>query len=124
MKIPIRTTKNNFHRKMLEVLKIFPPISNLRPKELDVLGEIMKQNEAYRTLSKSKRRMIILSKENKKEIQNRLKISPAFMNNILTTLRKYRLLTRENDLIPLLDIIPDNKFTVEIEFRTDASEDN
>ena len=124
MKIPIRTTKNNFHRKMLEVLKIFPPISNLRPKELDVLGEIMKQNEAYRTLSKSKRRMIILSKENKKDIQNRLKISPAFMNNILTTLRKYRLLTRENDLIPLLDIIPDNKFTVEIEFRTDASEDN
>lgn len=124
MKIPIRTTKNNFHRKMLEVLKIFPPISNLRPKELDVLGEIMRQNEAYRTLSKSKRRMIILSKENKKEIQNRLKISPAFMNNILTTLRKYRLLTRENDLIPLLDIIPDNKFTVEIEFRTDASEDN
>ncbi len=124
MKIPIRTTKNNFHRKMLEVLKIFPPISNLRPKELDVLGEIMKQNEAYRTLSKSKRRMIILSKENKKDIQDRLKISPAFMNNILTTLRKYRLLTRENDLIPLLDIIPDNKFTVEIEFRTDASEDN
>lgn len=124
MKIPIRTTKNNFHRKMLEVLKIFPPISNLRPKELDVLGEIMRQNEAYRTLSKSKRRMIILSKENKKEIQNRLKISPAFMNNILTTLRKYRLLTRENDLIPLLDIIPDNKFTVEIEFRTDASENN
>lgn len=124
MKIPIRTTKNNFHRKMLEVLKIFSPISNLRPKELDVLGEIMKQNEAYRTLSKSKRRMIILSKENKKDIQDRLKISPAFMNNILTTLRKYRLLTRENDLIPLLDIIPDNKFTVEIEFRTDASEDN
>ena len=124
MKIPIRTTKNNFHRKMLEVLKIFPPISNLRPKELDVLSEIMKQNEAYRTLSKSKRRMIILSKENKKDIQDRLKISPAFMNNILTTLRKYRLLTRENDLIPLLDIIPDNKFTVEIEFRTDASEDN
>lgn len=124
MKIPIKTTKEKLYRQILEVLKLFPPVSNLRPKELTVLAELMKQNEEYRTLSKTKRRMIMLSKESKKEIQDKFNISPAYLNNILTTLRKYRILNKDGSLITVFDVIPQNKFTIEIELISYETEDN
>lgn len=124
MKIPIRTTKEKFYRQVLEVLKIFPPVSHLRPKEMGILADIMSQNEQLVTFSKAKRKMIIFSKENRKEMQERHNISSAFLNNILTKLRRYKLLSKTNDLTPILDIIPDNKFSIEIEIVSYETENN
>lgn len=116
MKIPLRTTKSKFYRQVLEVLKSFPPINKLRPKEMDLLAEFMRQNAENKDLPRNKRRIILFSTENRKEIQDKLGMSQAFFNNNLSVLRKYGLISKDNDLIPLLDIDDIEGFSIEISF--------
>jgi DNA-binding MarR family transcriptional regulator len=114
MKIPVRTTKDRFFRQILEILRSFPPINKLRPKELDLLAEFMKQNSDNASLPKNKRRIIIFSTENRKEIQDKLEMSQASFNNNLFVLRKHGLINKDNDLISLLDIEDIENYTIEI----------
>lgn len=117
MKIPLRTTEDRFYRQVLEVLKSFPPINKLRPKELDLLAEFMKQNADNRALSKGQRRIILFSTENRRLIQDKLEMSQASFNNNLSVLRKYGLITKDNDILSLLDVDYSNKFSIEIKFH-------
>jgi len=116
MKIPLRTNRNRFYREVLEVLKSFPPINKLRPKELDLLAEFMKQNAENKDIPPNKRRIILFSTENRKVIQDKLGMSQAVFNNNLFGLRKYGLITKDNDLLPLLDIPEQDNFFIEIKF--------
>jgi DNA-binding MarR family transcriptional regulator len=126
MKIPLKTSNKRFYRQVLEVLRSFPPINKLRPKELDLLAEFMKQNAELSFLSKNKRRAILFSTENRRQIQENLNMTQATFNNNLSGLRRYKLVTKENDLIPLLDIKDINEleddFSIEIKFYVTNSE--
>lgn len=119
MKIPLRTTENKFYRQILEVLKSFPPINKLKPKEMDLLAEFMKQNADNMSLPKNKRRIIMFSTENRKEIQEKLGMSQAYFNNNLSILRKYGLITKDNDILPLLDIPKHKEFSIEVKFTVE-----
>lgn len=120
MKIPLRTNPQKFYRQILEVLRSFPPVNKLRPKELDLLAEFMKQNAEYSFLPKNKRRAVLFSTDNRRQIQEKLNMTQATFNNNLSGLRRYGLITKENDLIPLLDVkdIQDmgNDFSIEVKF--------
>ena len=102
-KINLPTTKETFYRQFLEVLKTFPPISKLRPRELEVLAQIMLQNDKYRHLDDDSRQIIVLSTNVRVRIRESIGISEENMNNILSTLRKYKVLTKDNKLIKYFD---------------------
>ena len=120
--LPIRTTKNKFYRQVLEVLRSFPPINKLSPRELDLLAEFMRQNNDMADVPVNKRRILIFSTENRKEIMDNLNLSQAVFNNNLSKLRKVGVITKNNDLIPLLNIPDINNFAINIRFNVQTPE--
>lgn len=95
--IPIKTDKDKFYRQVLEVLRSVPPINKLRPKELDVLAELLKQKDTYVLLGAHKY-TVIFSTENRKAIREQCELSVESFNNILSALRKYNIITKDNKL--------------------------
>ncbi len=102
--IPIKTTKEKFYRQILEVLKSVPPINKLRPKELDTLAEIMRQNDKYSSMGAVKY-TIIFSTEIRKEMYTNIGIKEASFNNNLSILRKYKVINSDNRLNPFFETI-------------------
>jgi len=116
MNIPIKTTKIRFHREILDIIKSLPPLNKLTNRELELLAEIMKQYQDNSDVPKDQRKYIIFSAENRHAIQDNLKISKGNMNTYLVKLRKYKLLTKDNNLSPVLDI-PYGEFDIDIKFK-------
>lgn len=106
--IPIKTDNDKFYRQFLEVLKSVPPINKLRPKELDVLAEIIRQNNLLKGYPDEHKNSILLSSASKKEIMDNVGIGADSLNNNLSMLRKYNILSKENRL---------NKFFNGIDFN-------
>lgn len=106
--IPIKTDNDKFYRQFLEVLKSVPPINKLRPKELDVLAEIVRQNNLLKGYPDEHKNSILLSAASKKEIMDKVGIGADSLNNNLSMLRKYNILSKENRL---------NKFFNGIDFN-------
>ena len=105
--IPIKTDNDKFYRQFLEVLRSVPPINKLRPKELDVLAEIVRQNSLLKDYPEEHKNTILLSQTSKKEIMDKINIGADSLNNNLSVLRKFNILTKDNRL---------NKFFNGIEF--------
>lgn len=70
----------------------------------------------------NKRRILIFSTENRKEIMDNLNLSQAVFNNNLSKLRKVGIITKNNDLIPLLNIPDINNFAINIRFNVQTPE--
>lgn len=70
----------------------------------------------------NKRRILIFSTENRKEIMDNLNLSQAVFNNNLSKLRKVGVITKNNDLIPLLNIPDINNFAINIRFNVQTPE--
>jgi len=104
MNIPIKTNKDRFHKEVLDIIRALPPLNLFTDRELELLSEIMKQYQEYSDIDKDQRKHLIFSKENRIKIQNKLKISKGNMNTYLVKMRKYNLLTKDNDLVKILDI--------------------
>ena len=117
MNIPIDTTPEKFFRQLIGLLSNFPPIKGLRPRELDVLAEILKQNYRLRDISQEVRSIVTFSTENRKVMCNNLGISEDTMNNNLSILRKNEVLTKDNKIVKFLDIIPKDLYRVSITFN-------
>lgn len=117
-KIPIKTNKDKFFRQFLELIRSIPPISTLRPKELDVLAEIMYQNDKYGDLDKTVRHKMVFDTATRREMMLKVGISADSFNNNLSILRKRKLLTKDNKLIPFLDTVRYNKdYKLEFNFK-------
>lgn len=116
MNIPVTTNENKFHRQVLEILRTFPPISNLRNRELDLLAEIMKQYQLYKNLDKVARKEVVFSTSNRQNIRKILNISAPNMNSYLYRLRKFKLLSKDNELLPILDISTSD-FNINIQLK-------
>lgn len=115
MRIPIKTTKQKFHRQILEVLKALPPINRLRPQELEILAEIMYLYDLNNDVPRNKRKHVVFSTESRRAMQEKFGLSTPSINNILTVLRKHKILSKDNDLMPFLVMPYQDKFTIEIE---------
>ncbi len=120
MKIKRNVDKSTFYREVLELLRSFPPLNKLRPKEVDLLCEIMRQNDYYRNLDKQIRKTIIFSTDNRKDLCDKLGCSSDALNNNLSILRKHKLLSAKNDLLSILDIDADKGFNFELDIATNG----
>ena len=116
--IPIKTTKEKFYRQFLEVLRNIPPVNKLRPKELDVLSQIMKQADKYRQYDADLRNTIIFSTNIRKEMRDNIGINEDSFNNNLSVLRRYKILSKDNVLNPFFDsIVFEDKFELSFIFK-------
>jgi len=117
-KIPIRTDRDKFFRQFLELLRSLPPINKLRPKELDVLAEVMFQNDRYGDLDENIKWTMVFSTSVRKEMRLKVGISEDSFNNNLSILRKHNILSKDNRLMPLLaTVFYKNGFKLEYEFK-------
>lgn len=116
--IQIKTNGIKFYRQLLEVLRSIPPINKLRPKEVDVLAEIMLQSVKYREHEEGLRNTIIFSTNIRKEMRDKIGIGEDSFNNNLSILRKHKILTKDNKLNPFFEnIIFDGKFELRFIFK-------
>lgn len=116
-RIPIKTTNRRFYRDFLEVLKSRAPIDKLRPKELDVLAEIMYQHAQLINYQKDERDDLLFSTRRRKDMRDLVGISEESFNNNLSILRKYGLITKDNRLNKSLEtVVFKDKFSLEFLF--------
>jgi|SRR6056297_3213424 len=117
MNIPIKTKIGTFYKALLTLMNKFPPIRGLRPRELEVLAEIMLQNYENRAIEDfTKRQRFIFSTANRQEMRERLNLSEGAFNNYIKNLKKHGVITKDNTLLRFLDIIPYNKYEFKIDF--------
>jgi len=99
----------------------FKPLNQLRPRELDVLAEIMKNFDSFRMKDSVKdlRSVLVFSTENRRDMCNSLGISEETFNNNLSILRKHKVLGKDNRLPAFLDISPGPSYTFSVIFKID-----
>ena len=116
-RITIKVNSKTFYRSFLDVLKVRAPISQLRPKELDVLAELMFYNAQMKDLSEDDKYDILFSTRMRKEMRESIGISEDSFNNNLSILRKCGLITKGNKLNKSLETVKfDGKFILEFYF--------
>lgn len=96
--IYIKADGKKFYRKFLSVLKSVPPISDLRPKELDVLAELLYQMDKYGDYPYSDMKKIVFSADTRKEMRDNVGISHDSFNNNIYILRKHNIIDDDNNL--------------------------
>ena len=117
-RIQIVVTRRGFYKEFLLVLKSRKPIDKLRPKEIDVLAEVMYQNASLETLSLNDRYDLIFATRKRKEMRDLIGISEESFNNNLSILRKYGLITKDNRLNKSLETVVFNgNFSLEFLFK-------
>jgi len=118
MKIPVTSTPEKFYKQLVKLMSSFAPIKSLRPREHDLLAEILFQNYKYRSLTENDRSNLIFSKDIRKEIQSRLNISEGTFNVYLNRFRELKVLSKDNKLPVFLSrIIPKDEFEFTVIFK-------
>ena len=116
--IAIKTNKDKFYRQFLELLRSIPPINKLRPKELDVLAEIIRQENLLKDYPEEHRQSIIFSISSRKDMRELIGISADSFNNNISMLKKYKILDSENRLNKFFKNINfDSKFELNFIFK-------
>jgi hypothetical protein len=116
MIIPIKTNMDMFFVVLLTLMNKFPPIKGLTAKEIEVVAEIMYQNYKYKEVDIKRRHFIIFSTDNRVEMKNRLGITEGSLNDYFSRLRRKKILSKNNQMLPFLNIIPDKNYELNIKF--------
>lgn len=103
----------SYYRVVLELMSFIPPYSDMRPRQKDVLAELLKRNESYSSYPDRERSKLIFDGDTWKEIANKLNTSVDVVTNVLSELRKNEFITVENGyeclnskyVLPRVDII-------------------
>ena len=119
--IKVPTNKDNFYRRVLEVLKSFPPFTSLTAKELDVLGQLMKYNEIHDKLDSYSKSILFTSAGFKKMVRDEIGMSEPSFNNNMSKLRKAKLITENGTLHKFIDSIRYKKeYEIKFIFKSDG----
>jgi DNA-binding MarR family transcriptional regulator len=110
--VPLKTEKKVFFRQYVEILD---PLVKLRPKEMDVLAELLYYNNELKDIKSANRWKLIFDYDNKKEIASSLKISVASLGNNLTYLRKRGIIV-DNKVVDNLLVYPGKTFKLTFKF--------
>ncbi len=105
-----------FFRVLLTLMNKFPPIKGLTTREIEILAEVMYQNYKYKDVDIKKRHFLMFSTDNRIEMQNRLEISEGSLNDYFSRLRKKGILSKSNQMLPFLNIIPNKNYELNIKF--------
>lgn len=93
MTINIPTTDKKYFRQCLEILKVIPPLNQLSNRELDVLGGLLYYNYKFRDVKDAKlRNKLVFDYDTTLAIREYIKVSRATMDNLMTALRKKKIL--------------------------------
>lgn len=123
MKIPIKSKIRIFYLQIVNLLASFAPINKLSPKERKVLAELMYQNYRLRTLDEKTRHIVLLSTENRRDIQEYLGMSADTLYTYLCNLRRHKVLDKSNRLPTFLNrILPKDEYEFTILFKLDDNE--
>ena len=118
MKIPLNININIFYRVLLAMMDKFPPIKGLMNREMDVLAELMYQNYQNKNIEDvNKRQIILFSTDSRKIMQGRLSMNEGSYNDYLSRLRRKKVITKDNKLLPFLNIIPGDKYEFLVKFN-------
>jgi hypothetical protein len=133
MTIPIKVDERKLFRYYTYLLASFKPLSEVRKQERDVLAELMYSNytiaKGFKNRENPDKWKLIFSYENKKQIEETLKISDSTLANCLTSLRKHGMI-EDNQLRKAFRIYPDDEgfsltFNLKLEDATGkGTEDN
>jgi DNA-binding MarR family transcriptional regulator len=117
--IDISGSERNFFRHYIKLLSSFKPLDDIRYQELMVLAELMYSNhvisQGFKNREDPNKWKLIFSYENKRAIEETLKISDATMANCLTNLRKAGLI-QDNTLRKVFRVYPDKDFEMIFKF--------
>ena len=113
--IPIKTTSKTFYRQYLEILN---PLIKLRKRELDVLASLLRYNNQLLKVPEEHRWKIIFEYDTKTEIRTDLNLSEAGMNNMLSALRKKKII-KNNRVAKWLLIYPGEECKISFKFSID-----
>lgn len=117
MKINIKTTEEKFIRQLIELLKGVPPVSKLRPKEIDVLCELIYQFNKYKSYPEEHKLAIIFNSNTRKEMRERINLNQDSFNNNISNLRKHKILDNYNRLHPFFNnLVFNNGFELKFIF--------
>jgi hypothetical protein len=99
MKIRIKTSEDTYFLKLLLIINNIPPFNKLRPKELELYANLLLVNHKYRNIPFKERNSLIFNYDTKIDISNKMGIKLSGVYNILSNLRKFKILEEES-LIP------------------------
>lgn len=99
MKIRIKTSEDTYFLKLLLIINNIPPFNKLRPKELELYANLLLVNHKYRNIPFKERNKLIFNYDTKIDISNKMGIKLSGVYNILSNLRKFKILEEES-LIP------------------------
>jgi len=117
-RIPIKVTNRSFYKEFLIVLKSRSPVSKLRPKELDLLAEIMYQHSLLNNLPVDDKYDLLLSTRKRKEMRELIGASEDSFNNNLSILKGHGLITKDNRLNKSLEtVVFKEQFSLEFLFK-------
>lgn len=114
--LTLKKTRREFFRAYVEILKPF--LKKLRSKDADVFAELLYQNSIKSDIKNKKDRFkLIFDADNRKEMEEHLKMSSQTFRNSLTNLRYRNLLEKDNTIPDLYLIVPDReKFALKFNF--------
>ena len=115
-----QNNKRDFFGLYLELLKDFPPLNKLRPKERKFVALLMYYKDLYKLLP-DERDALIFSAGHRKKINKELGIADSTGYNMLKEIRKKKVLIGKN-LISILNINPDKVFKLIFNFKIKDNE--
>ena len=116
MKIRIKTQESTYFLKLMLILHNIPPFNKLKPQELELYAHLLKVNHKYRNIPFKERNTLIFNYDTKVVIANDMGIKVSGVHNLLSVLRKYKIIN-SNNLVPKLIIskVPELTFIFEDE---------
>jgi len=91
----VDTNPEKYFHQLVEILRVFPPFSQLRKRQREVFAEILYQLYNYREETEAVRERLVFDYKTKEEIATRLSISKGNLYNIYKELRQLNLLTKD-----------------------------
>lgn len=115
MNLKVNLSPERAIKKYLQVSNAILEQNKLTPIELEVLLKLLVIAYSNKDIPKDKRDVIIFHQSTRKQIKTELKISDASFNNIMTSLRKKNLITKESLNLNLP--IKNNKLNINLELN-------
>jgi hypothetical protein len=98
-------------------VSVMNPFLNLSNRESEVLSQLLILNYEYKSYSEDVKWKLVFDKDNRKKTYDGMKISVHQYNNILSSLRKKKILLPGNMLSKKLLIYPDSGLTINFEMK-------
>jgi CRP-like cAMP-binding protein len=95
LKFNIITKPEKYFHQLVEVLRVFPPFSNLRKREREVFGEMLYRLHLLGENNNGIAERVLFDYKTKEEIATTVGISKANLYNIYKELREHDLITKD-----------------------------